>query len=400
MSAQEHLVQQGQTVQQGQPVQQGHEAQQTREEGHEHPATADVGIATFSDAVKATFRHEEWKYTNLASLITTFGDAERATKSAELATSDHRILIVNGIAEQIIPEATVLTSAPAIESVPGTAAASPFTTYVAAEAQCIVEVRIPKNTQREQPIVIDVVTNGSARTMIGATRIRIIAEEGSSVVVHEKHHGSGSHECMDLTLTEIVVHANSTVQYAKHTQLPEMLRHIGSTIAHVHAHGTLHTHAMCLGGPYVRNDLYIRLEESGAEAYLNGLSVLRGHEVADNHTTVDHLVPRCHSDELYKGIYYDASMGIFNGKVLVRPDAQKTTAYQSSRSLLLGDRAQINAKPQLEIWADDVKCSHGATTGQLDNEAIFYLRSRGLTLEQARALLVDAFAQEMYDRLP
>lgn len=359
---------------------------------------------SFTDAVKATFRHEEWKYTNLAPLLARYQQNPSEHPDLEtpktIALAENRILIVNGEVEQMVAEAQLVTDALPIAPVAGTATASPFTQFVATVAKQTLVVRIAKNVHRTEPITIDIVTNGSETAVVCATKIRIEAASGAQVTVHEKHHSIGDNECMDATLTEVVAEANSIVSYVKHTQLPPTLRHIGSTIGYVHANARLNTHAMCLGGPYVRNDLYVRLEESGAEAYLNGLAILHGSDVADNHTAVDHLVPRCHSEELYKGIYHDASTGIFNGKVFVREQAQKTTAYQSSRSLLLGENAQVNAKPQLEIWADDVKCSHGATTGQLDPEALFYLRSRGLTLQQAKELLVDAFAQEMFDRLP
>jgi Fe-S cluster assembly protein SufD len=345
--------------------------------------------------VRQTLRHEEWKYLNLMPLLKLGLESATASAEPELGSS---IKVVNGAVVQITEGATLVANEE-IDVVPGTAAASPFVAFNREVAAQTIEVRVPKGVQ-SQSVMIDVIGDGTRTAVLHATRIRIVAEEGSQVVVHERHHAAGTNDVLGVVVTELEAFANSRLEYVKTTQLPANARHIGSTIARVFGGAQLHTHALCLGGPLVRNDLYVRLEQSGAEAYVNGLSVLHGSDVADNHTAVDHIAPHCHSEELYKGIYHDASTGIFNGKILVRPHAQKTTAYQSSRSLLLGARAQVNAKPQLEIWADDVKCSHGATTGQLDPEAIFYLRSRSLSPEQARELLVDAFAKEMYDRLP
>jgi len=139
------------------------------------------------------------------------------------------------------------------------------------------------------------------------------------------------------------------------------------------------------------------LHGENAEAYLNGLFILHGNNHTDNHTLVEHIAPNCFSKELYKGIINDAATGVFNGKIYVHPEAQKTNAYQSNKNILLGDKASINTKPQLEIYADDVSCSHGTTTGRMDKEALFYLQSRGLNISLAKRILMEAFANEITD---
>jgi Fe-S cluster assembly protein SufD len=149
----------------------------------------------------------------------------------------------------------------------------------------------------------------------------------------------------------------------------------------------------------VRNNLYLRLDGENINTYLNGLYVAGGEQVVDNHTLVDHATPHCFSSELYKGIIDDKAQGVFNGKIWVRQDAQKTNAYQSNKNILLSNDASMNTKPQLEIYADDVKCSHGATTGQLDEEALFYLRARGIGEAAARALLNHAFAADVVEQV-
>jgi Fe-S cluster assembly protein SufD len=156
---------------------------------------------------------------------------------------------------------------------------------------------------------------------------------------------------------------------------------------------------MTLSGELVRNNHNVVLADSNCEAHLNGLFISSGTQQIDNHTLIDHQMPHCESNELYKGIAKDKSSGTFNGKIFVRKDAQKTNAYQSSKNILMSDDATINTKPQLEIYADDVKCSHGTSTGKIDTEALFYLKARGIDEESARKLLLQAFAQELIDKI-
>src|SRR5579883_2693769 len=157
------------------------------------------------------------------------------------------------------------------------------------------------------------------------------------------------------------------------------------------------SHSISAGGALVRNDVNAVLAAEGAECSLNGLYIVSGDRHVDNHTAIDHAKPHCSSRELYKGILDGKSTAVFNGKIIVRKDAQKTDAKQTNKNLLLSSEATINTKPQLEIYADDVKCTHGATVGQLDGESIFYLRSRGIGLEEARRMLIEAFAREIID---
>ncbi|HEY1038942.1 MAG TPA: SufD family Fe-S cluster assembly protein, partial [Bacteroidia bacterium] len=154
-----------------------------------------------------------------------------------------------------------------------------------------------------------------------------------------------------------------------------------------------------LGGSLVRNNHHVRLFGQNIESHLNGLIVGRKNNLVDNHTYIDHAMPNCNSNELYKGIAYDKSTLVFNGKIMVRRDAQKTNAYQSSKNILMSDDASIYTKPQLEIFADDVKCSHGTSTGKVDEDALFYLKARGIGDASARKLLLQAFAQELIDKV-
>jgi Fe-S cluster assembly protein SufD len=175
--------------------------------------------------------------------------------------------------------------------------------------------------------------------------------------------------------------------------------HIASLNFQQERSSSVTTHAIALGGALDREDVTTVLCGEGAESLLHGLYVISGEQHVDNHTVIDHAKPHCSSRELYKGILDGSSSGVFNGKIIVRKDAQKTDSKQSNKNLLLSENAVINTKPQLEIYADDVKCTHGATIGQIDQEAVFYLRSRGIGLEEARALLTQAFASDVIEKI-
>ena len=160
---------------------------------------------------------------------------------------------------------------------------------------------------------------------------------------------------------------------------------------------TFRSRAVTLGGRLLRNDIFAVLGGEGAHCALDGCYLVDGDRLVDNHTTIDHATPHCTSHELYKGILDGKARAVFNGRIIVREDAQKTDAKQTNRALLLSDEAQVNSNPQLEIFADDVKCTHGAAIGQLDDEALFYLRARGLTLRDARDMLIHAYAGEVLE---
>jgi Fe-S cluster assembly protein SufD len=173
--------------------------------------------------------------------------------------------------------------------------------------------------------------------------------------------------------------------------------HIASMHVQLARNATFRSRAVTLGGRLLRNDIFAVLGGEGAHCALDGCYLVDGDRLVDNHTTIDHATPHCTSHELYKGILDGKARAVFNGRIIVREDAQKTDAKQTNRALLLSDEAQINSNPQLEIFADDVKCTHGAAIGQLDDEALFYLRARGLTLREARDMLIHAYAGEVLE---
>ncbi len=200
-------------------------------------------------------------------------------------------------------------------------------------------------------------------------------------------------------VSEILLNENSKLKSYRLQNEDENSYQVNTVQVSVNRYANYTTNTFTFNGAVVRNNLNVILASDSCESHLNGLFISSGAKLIDNHTLVDHQKPNCNSNELYKGIAKDKSTGVFNGKIYVRKDAQKTNAYQSSKNILLSEDATINTKPQLEIYADDVKCSHGTSTGKVDEAALFYLKSRGIGDENARKLLLQAFAQEVIDKI-
>jgi len=200
-------------------------------------------------------------------------------------------------------------------------------------------------------------------------------------------------------VTEIVLSDHAVLDYATLQHESASAYHVGAIYLQAHRSATCSLHAIDTGAALARHDVVAVLNGEGVDCTLSGLYLADGQRLVDNHTTIDHAQPHCTSREVYNGILAERAHGVFNGKIVVRPDAQKTDAKQTNRALLLSEDAQIHTTPQLEIFANDVKCTHGAAVGQLDDEALFYLRSRGLGAAQARQLLIHAFAADVLTRL-
>jgi Fe-S cluster assembly protein SufD len=230
-------------------------------------------------------------------------------------------------------------------------------------------------------------------------RVLILAERDSEGSVIETHCGLGDTPYWTNAVTEIVAADNARVDHYRLQQESLSAFHTSLVEIHQGRDSNVTTHSVSFGGGLVRNDVEVVLEGENCECTMNGLYAVNGRQHVDNRTCVDHTKPHCSSHQLYKGILDGHSRGVFGGKIIVRPDAQKTDAYQSNKNLLLSENAEINTKPQLEIDANDVKCSHGATIGQIDEEAAFYLRSRGIGESAARSLLTYAFAADLLERM-
>jgi Fe-S cluster assembly protein SufD len=225
----------------------------------------------------------------------------------------------------------------------------------------------------------------------------IAVNKFAKATVIEKFDTIGEHKSFTTIVNEIKVGENAQFEYFKVENDTENAYHISNVHATQAKSSNFKTFTFSLNGAMVRNNLNIKLEGEGIDTYMNGLYLLKGKTHVDNHTVADHTKPNCHSNELYKGIIDDYAKAVFNGKIFVRQDAQKTNAFQSNKNILLSDNATINTKPQLEIWADDVSCSHGCTIGQLDLDALFYLQTRGIKKDKAKAMLLHAFASDVLE---
>ncbi len=256
---------------------------------------------------------------------------------------------------------------------------------------------INKGQKLSKPIYIIHELDGGE---VSQPRIIINARQGSSSIINEIHYSKGSKYCFTNSFTEFNVDSNAHCTHIRSGLESKNAIRVSTSSASQEADSVFTSINTDLGGEYVRNNLKVSQNGSGCETNMYGLYALSGDMHVDNHTSVDHKFPHTESNELYKGILTDNSTGVFNGKIFVRKEAQKTNAFQQNSNILLSDEAVINTKPQLEIWADDVKCSHGCTTGRLDKEQIFYLRSRGLREKEAKAMLLHAYATDVLNRIP
>lgn len=258
-----------------------------------------------------------------------------------------------------------------------------------------VVLHVGRNKAPEYPVQILHINDVSQHNLFIQPRNLWVLEQSAELKVIENFHSVGDNYSFLNYTTEGHVAANAHLKHYK-LQNDQLNAYQVSQIEMAQEQdSTISNYTATLGNGFTRNNTNYRVNGENCETNLYGLYLADGKQFVDNHTIVDHKVPRSESNELYKGIVDDRAVSVFNGKVYVRPKAQQTNAYQSNRNILLDDKATVNAKPQLEIWADDVKCSHGATAGQLDENQLFYMRARGLEYDQAQSLLVYAFAAEV-----
>lgn len=260
-------------------------------------------------------------------------------------------------------------------------------------------IHIPEGVKVEHPILIYYIAHSDNAI---STNIRnlLIAEANSQANIFELYLSNSPYDVFNNIVTEIFVKEKASLTNQKIQIENTNIYSISNTLVTQEKESSFTNNTVTVAGHFVRNDLRVELNGKFANCYMNGLYITsEDKQLIDNHTFVDHAVPNCYSNELYKGVLNKRSTGIFNGKILVRQDAQKTNAFQSNKNILLSDDASINTKPELEIFADDIKCSHGATTGQLDKEALFYLRARGISEQNAKVLLTNAFAEEIINKI-
>jgi Fe-S cluster assembly protein SufD len=258
-------------------------------------------------------------------------------------------------------------------------------------------IYIPRNVEVEKPIQIMNFTTGSEAATMLQPRNLIVVEQNAHVQIIERHQSLTSNPVLTNAVTEIFAAKDSTVDIYKIQNDDKTASLVDNSYIEQKSKSVVSVHTFSFGGNITRNNLNFYQRGEHIDSVLKGITILEGKQHVDHHTLVHHIEPNCESHQDYKGIYNERSTGVFNGKVVVDKEAQKTNAYQKSNNVLLSDKATINAKPQLEIFADDVKCSHGCTIGQLDDDALFYMQQRGIPEKEGKALLMFAFANTVLE---
>jgi Fe-S cluster assembly protein SufD len=258
-------------------------------------------------------------------------------------------------------------------------------------------IEIAKNAIIEEPIQLIYITTGSA--VLSSVRNILIANDNSEATVTMNYVGENAEANFTNVITEVTVKTNASLSIHKVQHENNTNFHINTETVSQGRDSRFTLSTSTFSGAIVRNNVYVHVDGENAETNLYGLYLTDDKQLVDNHTVIDHKVPNCNSNELYKGVLDGQSTGVFNGKVYVREQAQKINAFQSNGNVLLSDNASMNSKPELEIYADDVKCSHGSTTGQIDEEAIFYLRARGISEKSAKSLMINGFVGEVVDQI-
>lgn len=348
-----------------------------------------------------TTKDEEWKYTSLKKIVTKEYTIENTGEIIDSSTVEKYSL---GFENRIIFSDGKLIGSPNIKGVSingfsnfGSNTTDSILQLNKALAQNGFTISVEKNTVLESPI--EILFFSTTENNFSQYRNLISVGDNTEVKFVERIQTLNDSTSMVNHFTQIHCAKNTKVEYNKIQNNTPESRLIDTVNVYQEQDSTCDINTLIFGGSFTRNNLNFEQNGSNCESNMNGISILDDNQLADNHTFVDHKSAHCRSNEMYKGIYLGHSKGVFNGKIMVRPDAQKIDAFQSNNNLLLSDNSTIDSKPQLEIYADDVKCSHGCTIGQLDEKALFYMRSRGIGIEEAKAVLTYAFASEAIENI-
>jgi Fe-S cluster assembly protein SufD len=377
------------------------------------------GFKTFNQAGLPTFKNEEWKYTKISTLFNKEYQLSEDELKSEITVSDvdairlpgfenaNELVFANG---KFAPElSTIRSSEKELVILPLEEAAKSAYKELVAEhldksSRFIndgihalntsfiyggIFIYVNKNQVAQHPVYLYHIADARENHTLAQPRSLVFVDKSAKLQVVETYATLGSMDSFTNEVVEIVVDTNAIVEYYKIQNDKVTASQVGTTHIRQIGKSYVHAFAVSLNGGMIRNNTDIIMEAAGNEAHMYGLYLLNGRTHVDNHTLVDNTKPNCFSNEFYKGIIDDYATGVFSGKIFVRPDAQKTNAYH----------ATVNTKPQLEIFADDVKCSHGCTVGQLDEEALFYLRTRGIGREHAQSMLLQAFAADIVEQV-
>ena len=377
----------------------------------------------FAEVGFPSVRHEDWRFTNVAPIADAkYPLAQGVFKQAPALVNAVnvpgavRLTICNG---EFVPALSDLSTLPKGLKITGLRDgardnadgleqhlaktfeinAHPFAALNTSLLDDGVAIFIARGAAIETPIHIVTLTGSDTGAVASHPRVLVVAGENSQARIAQSFIGAEGAAYLTNSVVEVVVKEGAIVDYYTDQRESESAFHVANLQAHVSARGVFSSHAFLTGARIMRHDIGIALKGEGADCTMNGVYLADGDRLMDTHSSLDHAMPHCTSHELYKGILAGKAKAVFNGRIIVRLDAQKTDAKQTNRALLLSDEATINSNPQLEIFADDVKCTHGAAVGQLDEEAMFYLMARGLSRLEARDMLLHAFAGEVLDGL-
>ncbi len=365
-----------------------------------------------------TKRDEEYKYTNLKPILKhdfrIFNKSENAVDFKDVKpyfisdVDSYKLVFVDGVFSSWLSETThenfdICTFSSMLnkyqdvankyfnQAMPAGDAISSVNTAFAREGAFI---RVKKSKTVDKPVQVLFLTTNHGYEIMNQPRNLVVVEENAEVTIVERHQSLSGKEVLTNSVTEIFAEENCRLHYYKIQNDAVNASLIDNTSVKQEKGSSVHLGTFTFGNKFVRNNLNIFLNGEHTDTFMDGITVIGDGQFVDHHTLADHKIPNCHTNQMYKGIYDGNAKGVFNGKVMVHPDAQKTNAFQQNNNILLTDKASIDTKPQLEIYADDVQCSHGCTIGQINEDALFYMQARGIPKKEAKALLLYAFASD------
>ena len=385
-----------------------------------------AGISTFTELGYPTTADEDWRFTNVTPVTQlpfkpSLGAANAITAKtlegkAFMGQATIKLVFVDGHYQPALSKLAPLPAGVVVQNLAEAirsghpSVQAHLAHYLRGESNAFAAlntaffrdglfVHVPDNVTVETPIHLLHYTSSTEAGAVAHLRNLIHVGKNAKATVIESFHGAEGGRYLTNQATEIVADQDAFVEHIKFQDEPETAYHLGSFHANIGKGAKVYAHSIALGAAISRNSIRTLFSGPRVDCILNGLYATRGQQIADHYMVVEHAQPHCNSHEYFNGILADKSRGVFHGRILVRPIAQKTDAKQTNKNLLLSDDATANSKPQLEIYADDVKCTHGATIGQLNDESIFYLRARGISLDKARRMLMKAFAGEIIERV-
>jgi Fe-S cluster assembly protein SufD len=386
-----------------------------------------AAIATFTELGFPTVRDEDWRFTNVAPIaglsfqpapaVVANGAENRLLAEATFATlPGTRLVFVNGFFAPKLSRLQTLPNGARVESLSaalakdsvliekhlGKYARTTDNAFAALNQAFFADgafISVPANVEIAEPIQLIYISSAKQNGETIQPRNLIIAGANSKATIVESYLSTGNAAYLTNAVTEIVAGENAVIEHVKLQDETASAFHMATIAGEFGRASNVNVHSFALGAKLSRNNIRTKLAGEGLECILNGLYLTRDEQLADHHMIVEHAQPHCASHEYFNGILDDKSKGVFHGRIYVHPIAQKTDAKQTNKNLLLSDDATADTKPQLEIYADDVKCTHGATIGQLNDESIFYLRARGIPEATARRMLIHAFAGEIVERV-